>query len=541
MMDGNQLAAVEIVTGMADKSGTEIVSGDLAEGQEVVTGMQKQVRANSRPSHRRLRCHEHVMILRVALRALAKNKMRAGLTVLGIVIGVAAVILLVSICQSAGQLVQDQLQAVGTNAVIVFPGSQKGSGVRRGVGTIPTLCAADADAMAAECPAVLAATPMINARGQVVAGNQNWSPDEILGVNTSYLTVRNWQIDRGDFFTQSDIHSAAKVCVVGATVADNLFQTRDCIGRTIRIKSIPFEIVGMLEPKGANLFGGDQDNIVLAPYTTIKKRIYGSHVQQRQRDVRLRLLGQSHGRRPGGSWPSCCGSGIASARGAGDDFAIHNMAEIAECSRSSPWSCRCCWARSPGVSLIVGGVGIMNIMLVSVTERTREIGIRLAVGARSRDILRQFLLEAVVLSLLGGASALLWASAPSSRSPGLVNTFFSDTRWPLAISIEAIARGPGLFRLGGHVLRLLSARKASRLDPDRIAAVRVGCYALPLFLAASAVFQAGGPRSFSIATSSSVSSASKALARLSSCSRCCVSNSRAGRRRRGEFATPLRR
>ena len=217
-----------------------------------------------------------LMILRVALRALAKNKMRAGLTVLGIVIGVAAVILLVSICQSAGQMVQDQLQAVGTNVVIVFPGSQKGNGVQKGVGSIPTLSAADADAMAAECPAVLAATPMINARGQVVAGNQNWSPDEILGVNMSYLTVRNWQVEQGDFFTPSDIHSAAKVCVVGTTVADNLFHTRQCVGRTIRIKSIPFEIVGVLESKGANLFGGDQDNVVLAPYTTIKKRIYGS-------------------------------------------------------------------------------------------------------------------------------------------------------------------------------------------------------------------------------------------------------------------------
>lgn len=217
-----------------------------------------------------------LMIIRVALRALAKNKMRAALTVLGIVIGVAAVILLVSICQSAGQLMQDQLQAIGTNVLVVHPGSQRGGGVRTGFGGVPTLCAADADAMAAECPAVLAATPIVAARCQVIAGNQNWLPDDVEGVDLAYLTVRNWQVERGEFFTKSDVHSAAKVCVVGTTVADNLFESRACVGRTIRIKNIPFEVVGVLESKGANLFGTDQDNVVLAPYTTIKERLSGS-------------------------------------------------------------------------------------------------------------------------------------------------------------------------------------------------------------------------------------------------------------------------
>jgi putative ABC transport system permease protein len=405
-----------------------------------------------------------LMILRVALRALAKNKLRAGLTVLGIVIGVAAVILLVSICQSAGQLVQDQLQTIGTNAIFVQPGSHNEAGVRKAAGSIPTLCAADADAMAEECPAVLAASPMVFSRGQVVAGNQNWSPDDIVGVGTSYLTVRNWQIERGDFFTQSDIHSAAKVCVVGATVADNLFQTRDCVGRTVRINSVPFEIVGMLETKGANPFGTDQDNVVLAPYTTIKKRINGSPFNNvdlifvsacsanRMADAQeemAELLRQRHRLRAE----------------AGDDFTIHNTAEIAESLKVVTLVMSLLLGSIAGVSLIVGGVGIMNIMLVSVTERTREIGIRLAVGARARDILRQFLLEAVVLSLLGGALGIALGIGAVVAIMWVVNTFLSSTHWPVTISLEAIAVAVAFSAFVGVSFGFFPALKASRLDP----------------------------------------------------------------------------
>ena len=405
-----------------------------------------------------------LMILRVALRALAKNKMRAGLTVLGIVIGVAAVILLVSIVQSAGQLVQDQFQGLGTNVLVVHPGSQNGNGVRMSVGSIPTLCAADSDAMAVECPAVLASTPIIMALGQVVAGNQNWSPNQIVGVNTSYPTVRNWQVDRGDFFTPSDIHAAAKVCVVGVTVADNLFQTRNCIGRTVRIKNIPFEIVGVLEPKGANLFGMDQDNVVLAPYTTIKKRISGSTFNNvdvvflsarsvaRMADAQVEvtdLLRQRHRIR----------------KGAIDDFVVHNTAEIADTLKIITMSMSLLLGSIAGVSLIVGGVGIMNIMLVSVTERTREIGIRLAVGARSRDILRQFLLEAVVLSLLGGAMGITLGVGAVVGVTWVVNTFFSSLHWPLSLSSGAIAVALGFSASVGMFFGYYPARKASRLDP----------------------------------------------------------------------------
>jgi putative ABC transport system permease protein len=405
-----------------------------------------------------------LLILRVALRALAKNKMRAGLTVLGIVIGVAAVILLVSICQSAGLMVQEQFQNMGTNVLIVHPGSQKGGGVHMGSGSMTTLQAADAEAIAAECPAILAATPMVNARGQVVAGDQNWCPDEILGVNCSYLTVRNWEVGKGAFFTPGDIRGATKVCVVGATVADNLFQTRDCVGMKLRIKNIPFEVIGVLEPKGANLFGQDQDDVVLAPFTTIQKRLCGSTFNSvdvvfvsarsvhRMEDAETEvseLLRQRHRLRPG----------------ADDDFAVHNTSEVAASLKNTTLIMSLLLGSIAGVSLVVGGIGIMNIMLVSVTERTREIGIRLAVGARSRDILRQFLVEAVALSTLGGAIGVVLGIGAAAAVTTLVNTFVSSTHWPLSISIEAIAVALVFSGSVGMFFGYYPARKASRLDP----------------------------------------------------------------------------
>jgi putative ABC transport system permease protein len=405
-----------------------------------------------------------LMIIRIALRALAKNKMRAGLTVLGIVIGVAAVILLVSICQSAGQLLQDQLQSIGTNVLVVHPGSQRDGGVRTGLGGVPTLCAADADAMPGECPAILAATPILVARSQVIAGNQNWFSDQILGVDLPYLIVRSWQVEHGDFFTHNDVHSAAKVCVIGTTVADNLFQTRACVGRTVRIKNIPFQVVGVLESKGANLFGTDQDNIVLTPYTTIRKRLSGStfsnvdavilsarsvdRMTDAQDEVK-QLLRQRHRIRNGQE----------------DDFVVHNTAEIADMLRIVTLVMSMLLGSVAGVSMLVGGVGIMNIMLVSVTERTREIGVRMAVGARSWDILRQFLLEAVVLSLFGGLIGVALGVGSAALVTWVVNMLLTTAHWPFTISPEAIAVALVFSASVGVVFGLFPALKASRMDP----------------------------------------------------------------------------
>jgi putative ABC transport system permease protein len=405
-----------------------------------------------------------LLVLRVAFRALSKNKMRAGLTVLGIVIGVAAVILLVSISQSAGRMIQDQFQNMGTNLVIVFSGSRRAGGVAKGAKSVITLTPADADAMIEECPTVLSASPILFATGQVIAGNQNWSPDRILGVNGNYLTVSNSRISAGDFFTTTDVRGAAKVCVIGKTVAKNLFQNAQCVGSTIRIKSIPFTVIGVLEAKGANLFGQDQDDVILAPCTTIAKRIYGmpfsnvhgihvvahspDQMQKMEEEIRL-LMRQRH--RLGDRDP--------------DDFDTFNSSEVMKVLGVITLVMTVLLGSVASVSLVVGGVGIMNIMLVSVTERTREIGIRLAVGARSRDILRQFLVEAVVLSLLGGAIGVGLGIGAAVGATHIITMLLHGTPCPMAISPTAILIALAFSGSVGMFFGYYPARKASRLDP----------------------------------------------------------------------------
>jgi putative ABC transport system permease protein len=404
------------------------------------------------------------MIIRVAFRALSKNTMRACLTVLGIVIGVAAVILLVSISQSAGQMIQEQFQNLGTNLIVVISGNRSPGGVQQGAKSVITLTPDDADAIAEECPSVRAASPMVYATGQVIAGNQNWWPEDIYGVNSDYQTVANWQMERGEFFTPGDVRAAAKVCVIGQTVAKNLFQSTDCVGTTIRIRSVPFTVIGVLDKKGANLFGQDQDDVVLAPCTTINKRVYGSpfknvHViyvlaysvnrmQDAEDEVR-QLMRERHRIRVDNP----------------DDFHIFNRSEVLGVLKIITTVLTLLLGSVASVSLIVGGVGIMNIMLVSVTERTREIGIRLAVGARSRDILRQFLLEAVVLSLLGGTIGVVLGVAAAAGCTLAANTWLGNVKWPLTISLDAIVVSLGFAASVGVFFGYYPARKASRLDP----------------------------------------------------------------------------
>jgi putative ABC transport system permease protein len=403
------------------------------------------------------------LTLRIAARALAKNKMRASLTVLGIVIGIAAVIAMVSLGQGAGAMIQNQFRALGTNVVIVFPGSQQQGGVRRGSGTTRTLMAEDADAIMRECTAVLAASPIVNGGGQVIYGNSNWPPNEVTGVNDRYLTIRNWTITRGGFFNERDINSSAKVCVIGQTIVEKLFQTMDPLGQTIRIKNVPFVVIGVLERKGANLFGQDQDNIVLAPYTTVKKRLSGSTfnnvdalmasarspslIPEAENEVKA-LLRERHRLGPGEP----------------DDFTVSNTAEITRVMSIVTGVVTILLVSIAAVSLLVGGVGIMNIMLVSVTERTREIGIRMAVGARGSDILRQFLIEAVLLSAIGGAVGVAVGIGASAGLTSLINAV-SSTRWPLIISTEAIILAMVVASAVGVFFGYYPARKASKLDP----------------------------------------------------------------------------
>jgi putative ABC transport system permease protein len=404
------------------------------------------------------------LTFRIAWRALAKNKLRAGLTVLGVVIGVAAVTAMVSIGQSASDMVRRELQGIGTNAIIVLAGSDQRGGVRGGRGSIPTLTAEDAVAVGRECPSLLAVSPIVGAREQVIYGNTNWSPREILGVTKDFLVVRNWQVGAGGFFTDRDVIAANKVCVIGRTIVEKLFQTTNPLGRQIRIKNIPFRVIGVLQAKGANLVGDDQDDIVLAPYTTVRSRLRGSHfdkidvifaaarssqrMDQAEYEIR-QLLMERHRIRHGDP----------------PDFEVHTTTEIANMFSKIMGTMTALLSAIAGISLLVGGVGIMNIMLVSVTERTREIGIRLAVGARQRDILRQFLVEALLLSLFGGIIGLALGTGASLGITAVINSIPSGTAWPLVISWKAAALAIGFASLVGVFFGYYPARRASRLDP----------------------------------------------------------------------------
>jgi putative ABC transport system permease protein len=403
-----------------------------------------------------------LLTIRIALRALAKNKLRAGLTVLGVVIGIAAVTTMVSLGESASSLVQGQIQGLGTNVIIVFPGNQQRGGVREA--PVVTLTAEDSDAIARECPAVLATSPICGTAGQMIYGNTNWKPREIIGCGADYLTVRNWQLSAGGFFTERDITAAAKVCIIGHTVKARLFQTADPLGETVRIRNIPFRVIGILDRKGANLDGADMDNIVLVPYSTVLKRMQGTQFanigaivvsarspsQMADAESQIEhLLMERHRIHPGEP----------------PDFRVLNTTEIANTLGVITGTITLMLSAIAAISLLVGGVGIMNIMLVSVTERTREIGIRMAVGARGKDILRQFLVEAVMLSALGGVVGVVLGIAASAGIIQVINSFSTGVKWPTVVSLPAAAIAL-VFAAGvGVFFGFYPARRASRLDP----------------------------------------------------------------------------
>ena len=398
----------------------------------------------------------------ISLRMLAKNKLRSGLTVLGVVIGIAAVITMVSIGQGGSQLIQNEFQNFGSNVLVVFPGSRQSGGVRQG--TVNTLTAADADAIAAECPAVKAVSPFIPVGGQVIGGNVNWQPDQMLGVGPGYAVIRNWTMASGEFLSDRDVAGASKVCVIGYTLVKQLFPDSDPVGQSIRVNSIPFRVVGVLGRKGANLVGQDQDNVLLMPYTTVRKRLQTSAFDnvgvvfvsarsdavsaQAEREIRNLLL-ERH-KIPIGAKP---------------DFEINNTAEVARVMTMVTGSMTAMLSAIAAISLVVGGVGIMNIMLVSVTERTREIGIRMALGARPRDILRQFLVEAMVLSSIGGAIGIGMGYGASAAVTAIINAVLPSANWPFVVSLPAALLALGFAASVGIFFGFYPARRASRLDP----------------------------------------------------------------------------
>ena len=395
-------------------------------------------------------------IIRVAFRALQRNKMRAALTMLGIIIGVSAVVAMVSIGQGAQATVQAQIDSIGTNLLFVTAGAQNVGGVRSGTGDTGTntLTVDDLEAIKREVPTVSMVTPTVNARGQLVAGNMNWNTS-IQGVSEEYPEVRKWTVQSGSFFAESDVRTAARVLVVGQTIADNMFAGTDPVGQTIRVQNLPFRVVGVMARKGQDPQGRDQDDIAFTPYTTVQKKILGSprlqiaYVSAVSPDATYtaqqqiaELLRQRH--KLGPNEP--------------DDFTVRNMSDIAQAASETNNTMTMLLACIAGVSLLVGGIGIMNIMLVSVTERTREIGIRMAIGARSSAVRSQFLIESVVLSLTGGLFGIILGVAVSLGIPKILG-------WPTMISSMAIIGSVIFSAAVGIFFGYYPARKAASLDP----------------------------------------------------------------------------
>ncbi len=387
----------------------------------------------------------------VALRALRRNTMRSILTALGIIIGVAAVIAMVSIGNGAKSQVEASIASLGQNIVSVFPGTATTGGMRGGWGSASSLTVDDANAIRDEIVGAVSVTPEIRDRVQVLASGLNWNT-QISGVDTSILDIRMWTIAEGAMFTDSDVRSGAKVCVIGHTVAQQLFAEADPVGQTIRLRNVPFKIVGVLGAKGFNYFGQDQDDIVFIPYTAhlrhIARRqflntiliqaVSPAQMPRIQQDVTDLLQQRRSGREP--------------------DFTVRNQLELAEAATATTKTMTVLLGAIAGVSLIVGGIGIMNIMLVSVTERTREIGIRLAVGAHGRDVLLQFLTEAIILSLMGGTLGILLGIGSSQ----LISKF---NGWPVLVSTPAVVGAFVFSAIIGIFFGFYPARKASDLDP----------------------------------------------------------------------------
>ncbi|MBI4552972.1 MAG: ABC transporter permease [Candidatus Latescibacteria bacterium] len=395
-------------------------------------------------------------ILKVAMSALGRNKMRSGLTMLGIIIGVAAVIAMVAIGQGANSSVQAQIASLGTNVLMLFPGSSNQSGVRMGMGTASSITADDVDAISKNCPAVAGVSPSLRSPAQVVAGNQNWSTTA-QGVSPSYTVIKDWAVEEGTFFTDQDIRSATKVCVLGKTVVDNLFgEGSNPVGETIRIKKLPFKVIGVLAKKGGSSMGSDQDDIILAPYTTVQNKLIG-------RSNRMGMVMVSAVSREMIPEAQAQITALLRARHKlglfdDDDFVIRNQSDISDAAGAASKVMTTLLASVAGVSLVVGGIGIMNIMLVSVTERIREIGIRMAIGARGRDILFQFLIEAVMVSMIGGIIGIILGVGGSRIISQMAG-------WPTLISSGSIALAVTFSALVGIFFGFYPARKAAQLDP----------------------------------------------------------------------------
>ena len=397
------------------------------------------------------------MTLRIAFKALGRNKMRSGLTMLGIIIGVAAVIAMIAIGSGAKARIQEQIASMGSNLLIVLSGSATSGGFRWGSGSVPTLTVEDAKAIAAECWAVKYSAPVLQGITQVVYGNQNWSTITFASTPEALL-IRDWPVAKGRAFTQSDLEGAAKVCLLGQTVVENLFGDIDPVGQVVRVRQFPFTVVGMLSVKGQTTWGQDQDDVVYVPLTTGQRLLFGQQFPGMVRSISVQATGPDTMKLAEDQITQLLRQRHRIRANQDNDFTVRNLTEAMSTAEESARVMSLLLGAIASISLLVGGIGIMNIMLVSVTERTREIGIRMAVGARGRDILYQFLIEALVLSLIGGLIGIGIGVGASK----LISQFF---KWPTLISINALflsfffAGGVGIF------FGFYPARKAAKLDP----------------------------------------------------------------------------
>jgi len=393
-------------------------------------------------------------LIRIAGRSLVKNKTRALLTMLGIVIGVGAVILMVAIGQGATKQIQTTVQGLGTNMIVITPGAVSTSGVSQGAQSFNRLTVEDADHLRQQSFLLSAVSPVVTTRGQIVGGNGNWRAF-VFGVHTDYQIIRDWPTEEGVFFDANDMKAMRKVVVLGKTVADNLFGDEDPLQQQVRIRNVPFTVIGVLAKKGQTADGNDQDDVVLAPYTTVQNRLSGHQfitqilastsspgdIEAGEEEARA-IMRDSHGLH----------------QGQDDDFTVRNQEDLAKTAAKTTEVMTLLLSAIAGISLVVGGIGIMNIMLVSVTERTREIGLRMALGARGSDILIQFLVESVVLSLAGGLIGVALGLAG-----GLILGSF--TGWAIAISPVTVFLALAFAASVGIFFGFYPARRAAALDP----------------------------------------------------------------------------
>ena len=400
-------------------------------------------------------------LLKIAIVAIAANKMRSFLTALGIIIGIASVITMLAIGQGTKQSIQANISEMGSNMIMISPGADMRGGVRQDASSMETLKLSDYEAIKDECSYVKAVSPLVNRSGQWIYGNNN-TPSTLYGINQDYLEIRQISVNNGEMFTDADIKSSAKVCILGQTVADNLFPDgSDPIGKVVRFNSIPFRVIGVLKKKGYNSMGMDQDDLVLAPYTTVMKRILAQTylgsiqcsaitegVTDKAIDQITQILRRNHKLK----------DATENSEADEDDFNIRSQEELSSMMNSTTNMLTVLLGCVAGISLIVGGIGIMNIMYVSVTERTREIGLRMSVGARGIDILNQFLIEAILLSLTGGVIGVLLGLGASYA----INFF---ARWPVSVELWTIIMSFGVCTFTGVFFGWYPAKKAAQLDP----------------------------------------------------------------------------